>query len=218
MRKAIRTLLCVRASPVVSLPVELPPQDLTGATAAGHAQLAEELEGKVAAVDASVWIFEAMAARPDLDATQLVHAVVNTAIARVSSMVRYGMTPVLVFDGPTPAAKTNTVLQRKVHAQAAAMHACGCPSRSAQLLGFPALQQTCLGSSQGVESKGVPARSFARTSASAVALQRLFNALGLSWVDAPGEAEAMCGAMVSGEGYCEVHRGTGGKGRARGWA
>ncbi|OJA13616.1 hypothetical protein AZE42_03967 [Rhizopogon vesiculosus] len=73
----------------------------------------ETIEGKVLAIDSSIWIYQFQATMRDKDGRALVNAHVLGFLRRICKLLFYGIRPVFVFDGGAPALKRNTISERK---------------------------------------------------------------------------------------------------------
>lgn len=84
----------------------------------------ENMEGKVLAIDSSIWIYQFQATMRDKDGRALTNAHVLGFLRRICKLLFYGIQPVFVFDGGAPALKRNTISERKKKKSgAAASHA-----------------------------------------------------------------------------------------------
>ncbi|KAF8653599.1 hypothetical protein AX16_003843 [Volvariella volvacea WC 439] len=84
----------------------------------------ETVEGKVMAIDSSIWIYQFQATMRDKEGRGLVNAHVLGFLRRISKLLFYGIKPVFVFDGGAPVLKRNTLNDRKKKKSgAAASHA-----------------------------------------------------------------------------------------------
>ncbi|KAG9412546.1 Excision repair cross-complementing rodent repair deficiency, complementation group 5 [Aphanomyces cochlioides] len=83
--------------------------------AAGGRQVSmESLSGQILAVDASIWLTQFVKAMRDPeDGSMLRNAHLLGTFHRVSKLLYYGIRPVFVFDGDTPAIKLRTLQQRR---------------------------------------------------------------------------------------------------------
>ena len=68
------------------------------------------MEGKVLAIDSSIWIYQFQATMRDKDGRALMNAHVLGFLRRISKLLFYGIRPVFVFDGGAPALKRNTIV------------------------------------------------------------------------------------------------------------
>jgi DNA excision repair protein ERCC-5 len=68
------------------------------------------MEGKVMAIDSSIWIYQFQATMRDKEGRALVNAHVLGFLRRISKLLFYGIKPVFVFDGGAPALKRNTLV------------------------------------------------------------------------------------------------------------
>ncbi|KAG0706759.1 hypothetical protein DFH29DRAFT_116872 [Suillus ampliporus] len=84
----------------------------------------ETIEGKVLAIDSSIWIYQFQATMRDKDGRALINAHVLGFFRRICKLLFYGIRPVFVFDGGAPVLKRNTIMERKKKKSgAAATHA-----------------------------------------------------------------------------------------------
>ncbi|KEP53629.1 flap structure-specific endonuclease [Rhizoctonia solani 123E] len=84
----------------------------------------ETLEGKVLAIDSSIWLYQFQATMRDKEGRALVNAHILGFIRRISKLLFYGIKPVFVFDGGAPVLKRSTIAERKKRKSgAAASHA-----------------------------------------------------------------------------------------------
>jgi len=70
----------------------------------------ENMEGKVLAIDSSIWIYQFQATMRDKDGRALMNAHVLGFLRRICKLLFYGIQPVFVFDGGAPALKKNTIV------------------------------------------------------------------------------------------------------------
>ncbi|KZT53232.1 hypothetical protein CALCODRAFT_520157 [Calocera cornea HHB12733] len=90
----------------------------------GRPVLLETLEGKILAIDSSIWIYQFQATMRDKEGRGLVNAHVLGFLRRICKLLYYGVRPVFVFDGGAPALKRVTINERKKRKRgAAASHA-----------------------------------------------------------------------------------------------
>ncbi|KAB5594857.1 DNA repair protein UVH3 [Ceratobasidium theobromae] len=73
----------------------------------------ETLEGKVLAIDSSIWLYQFQATMRDKEGRALVNAHLLGFLRRISKLLFYGIKPVFVFDGGAPVLKRNTIAERK---------------------------------------------------------------------------------------------------------
>ncbi|KAJ3793004.1 hypothetical protein GGU11DRAFT_801353 [Lentinula aff. detonsa] len=93
-------------------------------TPVGRPVMLENMEGKVVAIDSSIWIYQFQATMRSKDGRALVNAHVLGFLRRICKLLFYGMKPVFVFDGGAPALKRETLNdRRKKKRGAAASHA-----------------------------------------------------------------------------------------------
>ncbi|KAL6753192.1 hypothetical protein V8C86DRAFT_3140226 [Haematococcus lacustris] len=140
-------------------------QDFAGATL----DVPRDVDGKVVAVDASVWIMEASQQANLQGVIYGTNArIAKVVLERTLNWLRYGVVPILVLDGVPPEAKLGRLQQRH-----------------ALLTGKPA-------------AGWMPRKRSAETGWLAPCnrvITSLMHSLGLPVVQAPGEAEAMCAAL-----------------------
>ncbi|KAF5382018.1 hypothetical protein D9615_004449 [Tricholomella constricta] len=90
----------------------------------GRPVLLETVEGKVMAIDSSIWIYQFQATMRDKEGRALTNAHVVGFLRRISKLLFYGIKPVFVFDGGAPALKKTTLRERREKKSgAAASHA-----------------------------------------------------------------------------------------------
>ena len=76
----------------------------------------ESLEGKVLAIDMSIWITQFIKAMRDDEGKMIRNAHLLGTIRRILRLLYHKIRPVFVFDGETPAMKARIMQQRrKVH-------------------------------------------------------------------------------------------------------
>ncbi|RDB26417.1 DNA repair protein rad13 [Hypsizygus marmoreus] len=93
-------------------------------TPVGRPILLETVEGKVMAIDSSIWIYQFQATMRDKDGRALVNAHVLGFLRRIAKLLFYGIKPVFVFDGGAPVLKRTTLRERREKKSgAAASHA-----------------------------------------------------------------------------------------------
>ncbi|KAF5391685.1 hypothetical protein D9757_002398 [Collybiopsis confluens] len=92
-------------------------------TPVGRPVMLETMEGKVVAIDSSIWIYQFQATMRAKDGRALVNAHVLGFLRRICKLLFYGMKPVFVFDGGAPVLKRETLNERrKKKTGAAASH------------------------------------------------------------------------------------------------
>ncbi|KAG6910857.1 hypothetical protein DXG01_007173 [Tephrocybe rancida] len=92
-------------------------------TPVGRPVLLETVEGKIMAIDSSIWLYQFQATMRDKDGHALVNAHVMGFLRRISKLLYYGIKPVFVFDGGAPVLKKNTLRgRREKKSGAAASH------------------------------------------------------------------------------------------------
>ncbi|KAF8754259.1 Xeroderma pigmentosum G I-region [Rhizoctonia solani] len=83
-----------------------------------------DLEGKVLAIDSSIWLYQFQATMRDKEGRALVNAHILGFLRRTSKLLFHGIKPVFVFDGGAPVLKRSTIAERKKRKSgAAANHA-----------------------------------------------------------------------------------------------
>ncbi|GFN74040.1 endonuclease-reverse transcriptase [Plakobranchus ocellatus] len=80
---------------------------------AGRPVSLESLEGKVLAVDVSIWLHQTMKGMRDKDGNPLPNAHLQGLFSRVCKLLFYRIKPVFVFDGGVPVLKKKTLAARK---------------------------------------------------------------------------------------------------------
>ena len=76
----------------------------------------ETLEGKILAIDMSIWLTQFVKAMRDEDGKMLRNAHLIGTLRRILKLLFNKIRPVFVFDGETPTLKANTIQQRrKIH-------------------------------------------------------------------------------------------------------
>ncbi|KAJ3866045.1 hypothetical protein EV359DRAFT_37524 [Lentinula novae-zelandiae] len=92
-------------------------------TPVGRPVMLENMEGKIVAIDSSIWIYQFQATMRAKDGRALVNAHVLGFLRRICKLLFYGMKPVFVFDGGAPVLKRETLNERrKKKTGAAASH------------------------------------------------------------------------------------------------
>ncbi|XP_055868863.1 DNA excision repair protein ERCC-5-like [Biomphalaria glabrata] len=81
--------------------------------AAGQPVSLESLEGKVLAVDVSIWLHQTMKGMRDKDGNPLPNAHLQGLFSRVCKLLFYSIKPVFVFDGGVPLLKKQTMAARR---------------------------------------------------------------------------------------------------------
>lgn len=71
----------------------------------------ETMEGKVMAIDSSIWIYQFQATMRDKEGRALTNAHVLGFLRRISKLLFYGIRPVFVFDGGAPVLKRSTLVR-----------------------------------------------------------------------------------------------------------
>ena len=78
--------------------------------------LMESLEGKILAIDVSIWVIQFMHALESRDHKSNAPSdfvVLDGFLRRICKLLYFGIKPVFVFDGSTPALKRRTLMQRR---------------------------------------------------------------------------------------------------------
>lgn len=70
----------------------------------------ETLEGKILAIDSSIWLYQFQATMRDKEGRALVNAHILGFLRRISKLLFYGIKPVFVFDGGAPVLKRSTIV------------------------------------------------------------------------------------------------------------
>ncbi|XP_046566309.1 LOW QUALITY PROTEIN: DNA excision repair protein ERCC-5 homolog [Haliotis rubra] len=81
--------------------------------AAGKPVSLESLEGKILAVDVSIWLHQAAKGMRDKDGNPLPNAHLQSLFSRVCKLLFYKIKPVFVFDGGVPILKKQTLAARR---------------------------------------------------------------------------------------------------------
>lgn len=79
----------------------------------------ETLNGKVLAVDVSLWLHQALYGVRDKEGQAVTNAHLLVLFNRICKLLFYGIKPVFVFDGATPALKLKTIGSRQQRRQVA---------------------------------------------------------------------------------------------------
>ncbi|KAF9647971.1 PIN domain-like protein [Thelephora ganbajun] len=82
-------------------------------TPVGRPVLLETLEGKVLAIDSSIWIYQFQATMRDNDGRVILNAHVLGFLRRICKLLFWGIKPVFVFDGGAPVLKRSTLNERR---------------------------------------------------------------------------------------------------------
>ena len=72
----------------------------------------ETLEGKVLAIDSSIWIYQFQATMRDNDGRVILNAHVLGFLRRICKLLFWGIKPVFVFDGGAPVLKRSTIVRQ----------------------------------------------------------------------------------------------------------
>ena len=76
----------------------------------------ETLEGKILAIDMSIWLTQFIKAMRDEDGKMVKNAHIIGTLRRILKLLFHKIRPVFIFDGETPALKARTIQQRrKIH-------------------------------------------------------------------------------------------------------
>lgn len=154
---------------------------------------AKELEGYVAAIDASNFMYQAFSALTRYDGETLTDKDGNTTahvvniFHRVSKMLHKGIKPIFVFDGPPPALKQRELDDRAKRRDKASFD----------------LEQA-----EDQDNKGGPNlfKRLVKVLPSHVEdIKKLLDLMGVPFVQAPCEAEHQCGAIVNYKPENKVH-------------
>ena len=68
------------------------------------------MEGKVMAIDSSIWLYQFQATMRDKEGNVLNNAHVLGFLRRICKLLFYGIKPVFVFDGGAPVLKRSTLV------------------------------------------------------------------------------------------------------------
>ncbi|TFK70339.1 PIN domain-like protein [Pluteus cervinus] len=82
-------------------------------TPVGRPVMLETVEGKIMAIDSSIWLYQFQATMRDKEGRGLVNAHVLGFLRRITKLLFYGIKPVFVFDGGAPVLKRQTLNDRK---------------------------------------------------------------------------------------------------------
>ncbi|KAG6900803.1 hypothetical protein C0993_000122 [Termitomyces sp. T159_Od127] len=119
-------------------------------TPVGRPVLLETVEGKIMAIDSSIWLYQFQATMRDKDGRGLVNAHVLGFLRRISKLLFYGIKPVFVFDGGAPVLKKNTLRgRREKKAGAAASH-----TKLAEQLLAAQMRREALNHAESAKGKG----------------------------------------------------------------
>ena len=72
----------------------------------------EQLEGKVLAVDVSIWLHQIVRAMRDSRGELVENAHIHAMLTRICKLMYHQIKPVFVFDGAAPAIKKQAVVSR----------------------------------------------------------------------------------------------------------
>lgn len=73
----------------------------------------ETLEGKILAVDLSIWLTQFVKAMRDENGNVIPNSHIIGTLRRLGKLYHYGIKPVVVFDGGVPVLKKRTIQQRQ---------------------------------------------------------------------------------------------------------
>ncbi|KDQ14344.1 hypothetical protein BOTBODRAFT_32808 [Botryobasidium botryosum FD-172 SS1] len=79
----------------------------------GRPVMLETLEGKVLAIDSSIWLYQFQATMRDTEGKALTNAHILGFFRRICKLLFYGIRPVFVFDGGAPVLKRSTINERR---------------------------------------------------------------------------------------------------------
>lgn len=133
-----------------------------------------ELSGKVVAVDASIYMYRFLADQ----------ALLENMYTMVSLLQMRGVVPVFIFDGKPPDEKRNSLNKRKYL------------KREAEIKYNNAKMQLALTPANEHLLKVLKRRFIRLQDADFERVKMLLRALGVSYIVAPGEADALCAQMV----------------------
>ncbi|KAF9787513.1 hypothetical protein BJ322DRAFT_729829 [Thelephora terrestris] len=89
-------------------------------TPVGRPVLLETLEGKILAIDSSIWIYQFQATMRDKDGRVILNAHILGFLRRICKLLFWGIKPVFVFDGGVPVLKRSTINERRRRKEGAA--------------------------------------------------------------------------------------------------
>ena len=137
-----------------------------------------ELSGKVVVVDASIYMYRFLADR----------ALLENMYTMVSLLQMHGIVPVFIFDGKPPDEKRTLLNKRKYLKRAAEIK-----YNNAKVQ----LELSCCRDADATHSLNALRRRFIRLrDADFDRVKTLLQALGVNYIVAPGEADALCAQMV----------------------
>ncbi|TFK21192.1 PIN domain-like protein [Coprinopsis marcescibilis] len=90
-------------------------------TPVGRPVMLETMEGKVMAIDSSIWIYQFQATMRDKEGRGLANAHVLGFLRRIAKLLFFGIKPVFVFDGGAPELKRSTLNERRKKKTGAAL-------------------------------------------------------------------------------------------------
>ena len=73
----------------------------------------EALQGKVLAIDVSIWVIQFLQVLEGYSKASNEYMVIDGFLKRICKLLYFGIKPVFVFDGSTPSIKRKTLLQRR---------------------------------------------------------------------------------------------------------
>jgi flap endonuclease-1 len=154
----------------------------------------EDFAGRALAIDAFNTLYQFLSIIRQPDGTPLMDPSGNITshlaglLYRTANMVEAGIRPVFVFDGPPHPLKRNTLQERSRRKVEAAV-----------------VQREAIASGDLDRAKSAASQTARLTSPMIGQAQKLLDALGLPWVEAPGEGEAQASAMArDGTAYAAV--------------
>jgi flap endonuclease-1 len=137
-----------------------------------------ELSGKIVVVDASIYMYRFLADR----------ALLENMYTMVSLLQMHGIVPVFIFDGKPPDEKRTLLNKRKYLKRAAEIK-----YNNAKVQ----LELSCCRDADATHSLNALRRRFIRLrDADFDRVKTLLQALGVNYIVAPGEADALCAQMV----------------------
>lgn len=81
---------------------------------AGRRVKVDTLEGRVVAIDASIWLYQFLMALRDKEGQIVPGAHLIGFFKRLCKLCYYKLKPILVFDGPPPELKRQTLIKRRL--------------------------------------------------------------------------------------------------------
>lgn len=143
--------------------------------------IAAEMEGKVLAIDLSMWIMQAGEQLALIPHCNQVEAAAKVAFERAIHWLRFGITPVFVIEGLAPAEK-KAAQHRRLY-DSIGGEGRGGTTNNGRINSYNNVAAAAMGPTQ-----------FIRSSQQVAAV---LEALGLPVMQAPGEAEATCAALCT---------------------